>query len=170
MLSISDVILLTSQVGFKDSSKIKLCWCNLAFGCFCVWFWKSSWQDVKKLKIPVQNDLGKILLRVFSSIIANAVCVGGACSWCAMLWHREHAFIISAAVQSSLKPTKEWQIREWVPSPDWVCSGCCSHAWLQLRASLTPWPGTTEWHFCVIREDSPFLIPLISCGVVPLFP
>lgn len=31
VVSISDFILLTSQVGFKDSSKIKLCSCILAF-------------------------------------------------------------------------------------------------------------------------------------------
>lgn len=82
--------------------------------------------------------------------MANAVCVGGACSWCDMLWHREHGFIISAAVQSSLKPIKEWQIQESVPRPGCVCSGCCNHAWLQL----CPWPGTPAWHLCVIHGNT----------------
>lgn len=68
-----------------------------------------------------------------------------------MLWHREHAFIVSPAVQSSLKPTKPRQILESVPSPGWVCSGWCNHAWLQLGALLSARPGTPEWHFCVIR-------------------
>lgn len=108
------------------------------------------------------------MLRVFSSIVANAVCVGGACSWCSMLWHREHDFTISLLYRAASNPQKRGKSgSQSVPAPGWVCSGCCNHAWLQLRASPCPW-HTRMAFLCNPWEDSPFLIPLWCLSFIPI--
>lgn len=161
MVSISDFVLQTSQVGFKDSSEMKLCWCILAFGLFWKGSWQKSWKYLYRMIWEI-NCWGCFhpswqMLSVWGVPAVGVPCYGTENMLLSFLCYTEqpqtHRRGANLGVSQCLLLAGSAQGVVTTP-------GCSSE---HHRVH-----GTPEWHFCVIHGKT--VLSWSPSGAFPLFP